>query len=470
MDEPAPRGLTLEQAHNERRDCAINQLQQQMERVLNLLENQARQEAPPRGPPINRPRHKNPHPSSGDESNNTGSDSSDSDYQARRRRGRHKDNDRDVKVEVPEFEGSLNPDDFIDWLHAVERVFEFKSYSDEKKCKVAVLKFKKYASLWWENQKNQRIREGKSRVKSWEKLKKLMKKRFLPVNYKQDLFLKLNSLKQHGNTVEEYIREFEQLLMRCDIPEAQKQTIARFLGGLNQEVQDLVEFQPYWTFEDICKLAIKVEKQLKGGRRFSAKPSTRGTSFFKGSSSSKVESTSKQEKGKEKSAEFGKDLPKKLESGGRKCFKCHGYGHLQADCPNRRVMTLQEIEKINFELQDAEEAQIDFGSEKEDEVVAQADEGEFLVIRRALHTMIAANEEEQRENIFQTRCTINGKVCTLIIDSRSCTNVASTVMVEKLKLATSKHPQPYKLQWLNKGSDLQVTKQAIVSFSIGKSY
>lgn len=53
-----------------------------------------------------------------------------------------------------------------------------------------------------------------------------MKKRFLPYNYKQDLFLKLNTLKQQGmNTEEEYIKEFEQVKMRCEVPEVPKQTI-----------------------------------------------------------------------------------------------------------------------------------------------------------------------------------------------------------------------------------------------------
>ena len=37
------------------------------------------------------------------------------------------------------------------------------------------------------------------------------------------------------------------------------------------------------------------------------------------------------------------------------------------------------------------------------------------------------------------------KVCTLIIDSGSCTNVFSSLRVEKLNLHTMKHPKPYKL-------------------------
>ncbi|KAE8720303.1 Detected protein of unknown function [Hibiscus syriacus] len=37
-----------------------------------------------------------------------------------------------------------------------------------------------------------------------------------------------------------------------------------------------------------------------------------------------------------------------------------------------------------------------------------------------------------------------------------------------LGLATTKHPQPYKLQWLNDGGELKVTKQVRIAFSIGK--
>ena len=56
----------------------------------------------------------------------------------------------------------------------------------------------------------------------------------------------------------------------------------------------------------------------------------------------------------------------------------------------------------------------------------------------------------------------------MIIDGGSCTNVASTILVEKLNLATLKHPKPYKLQWLNDSGEVRVNKQVLVSFSIGK--
>ncbi|GAV60756.1 Asp_protease_2 domain-containing protein, partial [Cephalotus follicularis] len=75
-----------------------------------------------------------------------------------------------------------------------------------------------------------------------------------------------------------------------------------------------------------------------------------------------------------------------------------------------------------------------------------------------------------RENIFQTRCTLSGKVCNLIIDGGSCANVVVVSMVEKLNLKPKKHPHPYKLSWLRKGNEVKVYKKCLIQFSIGKNY
>ncbi|XP_056846143.1 uncharacterized protein LOC130497407 [Raphanus sativus] len=82
--------------------------------------------------------------------------------------------------------------------------------------------------------------------------------------------------------------------------------------------------------------------------------------------------------------------------------------------------------------------------------------------------MTNPEEKAQRENLFHTRCTIKAKVCNLVIDGGSCTNVASKYMVDRLGLETTKHPRPYRLQWLDNKTELKVTEQAKISFSIGK--
>jgi hypothetical protein len=66
--------------------------------------------------------------------------------------------------------------------------------------------------------------------------------------------------------------------------------------------------------------------------------------------------------------------------------------------------------------------------------------------------------EQQRENIFHTRCLFNDKVCNMIINSGSSTNVASVTLVRKLGLNTIKHKMPYQLQWLNECGVVRVNR------------
>ncbi|RDY13239.1 hypothetical protein CR513_01870, partial [Mucuna pruriens] len=93
--------------------------------------------------------------------------------------------------------------------------------------------------------------------------------------------------------------------------------------------------------------------------------------------------------------------------------------------------------------------------------------GDILVTRHALS--IEPKEDgdmKQHEHNFHTRCHINDEVCSMIIDSGSCTNVASTIIVEKINLQTAKHTRPYKLQWLSNIGELKVDKQVLVPLAI----
>ena len=93
-------------------------------------------------------------------------------------------------------------------------------------------------------------------------MKRLMRKKFLPVNHKQDSYLDFHNLRQQTLTTEEFICEFERMRMRCGIEEDEEQTIARFLGSLRPEISDVVYLQQYFSFSDVCRLAQRVEKKI----------------------------------------------------------------------------------------------------------------------------------------------------------------------------------------------------------------
>ncbi|VFQ66143.1 unnamed protein product [Cuscuta campestris] len=131
----------------------------------------------------------------------------------------------DFKVDIPIFEGKNDLDEFPEWQETVERVFDFKEVSDEKKVKIVALKFRKYASTWWSNIKTKRNRDEKPPVDTSQKMKTLLKKKFLPTEYVRENFARLQTLRQGSKSVEDYTREFEELLLshhywRCTNKEA----------------------------------------------------------------------------------------------------------------------------------------------------------------------------------------------------------------------------------------------------------
>nr|GEU95761.1 hypothetical protein [Tanacetum cinerariifolium] len=186
----------------------------------------------------------------------------------------------DIKVDIPEYDGKLDLNEFVEWLRTVELVFDYKQTTEENKVKIVALKLRKYASTWWSNVCLKRERLGKEKIRTLPKMKPNMKQKFLPSYYIQ-------------------------------------------------------------------------------------------------------------------------------------------------------LLTV----------------------ESEEEVVG-LDVGELLVVRRALNSVLVREEKLQREAIFHMRCTVAQKICSMIIDEGSCTNVASQTMVSKLNLPTESHPSPYIIHWLNQGEGI----------------
>jgi hypothetical protein len=150
-----------------------------------------------------------------------------------------------------------------------------------------------------------------------------------------------------------------------------------------------------------------------------------------------------------------------------KYFKCRGLGHYASECANHQVMILRDNGEI---MSTSEESDCDDMPPLEDASdLEYVVDDKVLVIRRSLSVQTKEDDvDQQRENIFHTRCLINDKVCSTIIDSGSCTNVSNVTLVRKLGLNTIKHERPYQLQWLNECGVIRVNRQVMISFSVGK--
>nr|GEZ77328.1 hypothetical protein CTI12_AA617250 [Tanacetum cinerariifolium] len=94
----------------------------------------------------------------------------------------------DIKLDIPEYDGKLDLDEFVEWLRTVELVFDYKQTTEDNKVKIVVLKLRKYASTWWFNICLKRERLGKEKSRSWPKMKAKMKQKFLLSYYIQASF------------------------------------------------------------------------------------------------------------------------------------------------------------------------------------------------------------------------------------------------------------------------------------------
>ena len=83
-------------------------------------------------------------------------------------------------------------------------LFDCHKYSEEKKLKLATVEFINYAIVWWDPLILNRRRNYERPIDTWEEIKAVMRRRFVPSQYYRDLLLKLQSLKQGTKSVEDY--------------------------------------------------------------------------------------------------------------------------------------------------------------------------------------------------------------------------------------------------------------------------
>ncbi|CAM8911120.1 unnamed protein product [Rhodiola kirilowii] len=294
-----------------------------------------------------------------------------------------------------------------------------------------------------------------------------MRKRYVSAYYYRELQKKFRKLTQGAKSVEEYFDEFETLQNRLECEDSDETLMAQFLDGLHDRIARKVERQTYHDLDELLHLATQAEQHIKRktlstSRSKSAWNQQPQKMLDKGKS---IEVDSRFKKFAPETSKNDKPEPSKFPAQRTRditCFKCQGKGHYARDCPNQRVMIL----KANGEYESQDEAENE-PEESEEDVVDYVDTGELLVTRRALSVLFEP-ETIQRENIFHSRCTVNSKVCSLIIDGGSCTNVASKYLVDKLGIQKTKHPRPYRLKWLNDDTELKIVEQVTIPFSIGK--
>ena len=407
-----------------------------------------------------------------------------------RRREVHNNDDAfsKIKFKIPPFDGKYDPDAYITWEIAVDQKFACHDFPETTRVRAATSEFTDFASVWW-------IEYGKKNPnklpKTWDALKRAMRARFVPSYYARDMINKLQQLRQGAKSVEEYYQELQTGMLRCNLEEDEEPAMARFLGGLNREIQDILAYKEYNSVNRLFHLACKAEREVQGRRasartnasagkasswqqRTATTPSPR-TPTPSSSDKTRVAPINSVAKTIQKPAASTSSVASTGRTSNIQCHRCQGYGHVMRDCPNKRVMIVKDdgeclsasdFDEDTLALLAADHA----GSEEQIEEHVNADDAdhyESLIVQRVLSAQMEKAEQNQRHTLFQTKCVIKDRSCRMIIDGGSCNNLASSDMVQKLALTTKPHPHPYYIQWLNNSGKAKVTRLVRINFAIG---
>jgi hypothetical protein len=167
-----------------------------------------------------------------------------------------------TKMDIPAYEGSLDAEELLDWIRALDTYFDYEDIEDDKKVRHAVTRLKGHAALWWDELQADRRCQGKQKIKSWDRMIAKMKAKFIPRDYQISLFRRMQNLRQKLMTVKEYTEEFYRLNIRAGHRESNDEKVARYMNGLRYEIQDELNLATIRTVEDAYQLALKAEEKL----------------------------------------------------------------------------------------------------------------------------------------------------------------------------------------------------------------
>lgn len=167
-----------------------------------------------------------------------------------------------VRVDIPDFDGIIDPKVFSDWLAILEHYFDWYDMTDERKAKFAVMKLVGQAQIWWTGVEHDFRLAGQLDL-MWEEMKLRLKRKYLPLHYEVGPFDDMNSLKQGGMTVAEYMNKFEELKIRCGGTESSAQALSRFRLGLRPEICKELMGRDIYTVDNAFQAALKFEKSLQ---------------------------------------------------------------------------------------------------------------------------------------------------------------------------------------------------------------
>ncbi|XP_073018392.1 uncharacterized protein [Primulina eburnea] len=252
--------------------------------------------------------------------------------------------DRFRRMNPPEFIGGPDPLVALEWVKALEAIFNYLKFTDQEKVSCSVFMLVKAARIWWEATK---VTVNVEELK-WNEFKDLFQAKYFSREIKAKKVKEFLELRQASLSVAEYILKFEEGCVFVPfIAENDKVKGEHFLRGLKAEIIRDVHMSKVVTYQEIVERALlaehdeqEIEKERQLRRQvFQAKgqgSSVNVRGGYKGKG--KMEQRSRlplppTDSERPLCPKCGKPHKGECLIGSGRCYRCKEMGHTVYNCP-----------------------------------------------------------------------------------------------------------------------------------------
>ncbi|KAI4313023.1 hypothetical protein MLD38_037802 [Melastoma candidum] len=186
---------------------------------------------------------------------------------------------RQFKNLAPKFKGDEGLEVAEDFISELEKIFEILGCTPEEKLLMAEYSLQRGADSWWKA-----IKDSDSVIHTgdaWTAFKIAFLEKYFPFSYHTDKALEFANLTQEGMTVDEYDSMFAALSRYGPLLDAESRA-RKFELGLEPEIRLRLAAFMLTSYEDICRRAQIIEKELMAVREEESKGWKRMTGNMSG--------------------------------------------------------------------------------------------------------------------------------------------------------------------------------------------
>ena len=300
------------------------------------------------------------------------------------------------------FKWSDDPKEFLNWESHLDSYFGWFDYSEERKLKFAELKLDGSAKTYWKSILKICAYRYEDRITTWAKMKGRLRTKYVLMNYKSQLINTWQMIEQKQRSVREYINEFQELMIVCDLDEDQLSIISRFKTGRREDIKVELELREVSNLDEAYKIALRLDGFFKKNPRYSNLNLPRTFNRGQGNSPPNIPPISSRNMSMNnnppKTTQFTNSLPRTNPN--IKCFNCQQVGHVKTNCP-KLALVIDNSEPLPEDANEEVELEDEVYELDEAMINDSEDFSQFINVMRKL-CLQTSQEPSLRTAIFFT--------------------------------------------------------------------